>query len=91
MTTTKDLEIGSRGGRPSRVATLPLGSVRLTLRPPQAEPRWRNETPLTVTVVRVWEAHPPAGAEPLEWILGTDFSDESGDAVLRYSEWYEWR
>ena len=90
-TATKEVEIGSRGGRPARVATLSLGSVRLTIRPPQAEPRWRNEAPLTVTVVRVWEANPPAGAEPLEWILGTDFSDRSAAALVQYCAWYEWR
>jgi len=91
VTTTKELEIGSRGGRPARVAKLSLGSVRLTIRPPQAEPRWRNEAPLTVTVVRVWEADPPAGAEALEWILGTDFSDQSAESLVRSCEWYEWR
>ena len=47
---TKELEIGSRGGRPSRVARLALGSVRVTVRPPKGEPRWRAEAPLTVTV-----------------------------------------
>jgi len=50
VTTTKELEIGSRGGRPSRVARLALGSVRVTVRPPKGEPRWRAEAPLTVTV-----------------------------------------
>lgn len=91
VTATKAVEIASRGGRPGRVATLSLGSVRLTIRPPQAEPRWRNEVPLTVTVVRVWEADPPADAEPLEWFLGTDLTDRSADALLRYGGWYEWR
>lgn len=91
VTATKTVEIASRGGRPGRVAMLSLGSVRLTVRPPQAEPRWRTEAPLTVTVVRVWEADPPAGAEPLEWLLGTDLADQSADALQRYRGWYEWR
>lgn len=91
VTATKTVAIGSRGGRPGRVATLSLGSVRLTVRPPQAEPRWRNEAPLTVTVVRVWEADPPAGVEPLEWFLGTDLPDQSAEGLVRYSGWYEWR
>jgi hypothetical protein len=91
VTTTKEVEIGSRGGRPGRVATLSLGAVRLTVRPPQAEPRWRTEAPLTVTVVRVWEADPPAGVEPLEWFLGTDLADQSAEGLLRYCGWYEWR
>lgn len=88
---TKEVEIGSRGGRPARVAKLSLGSVRLTVRSPQAELRWRNEAPLTITVVRVWEANPPPDVEPLEWILGTDFSDQSAESLLKYCEWYEWR
>jgi hypothetical protein len=91
VTATKEVAVGSRGGRPARVAALSLGSVRLTIRPPHAEPRWRTETPLTLTVVRIWESNPPAGVEPLEWIVGTDFSDQSADGLLRYCEWYEWR
>lgn len=91
VTATKTVEIGSRGGRPGRVARLALGSVRLTIRPPQAEPRWRTEAPLTVTVVRVWEVDPPADVEPLEWLLGTDLADQSADALLAYCGWYEWR
>ena len=90
-TATKTLEIASRGGRPARVATLALGAVRLTVRPPQNESRWRTEVPLAITVVRVWEPNPPSGAEPLEWILGTDFSDASAESLLQYCGWYEWR
>ncbi len=88
---TKELTIGSRGGRPGRTAELSLGSVRLTIRAPQAEPRWRSEAPLVITVVRIWETNAPAGVEPLEWILGTDLADDSPEALLKYCNWYEWR
>ena len=90
-TTTKEVRIGSRGGRPARVATVALGSVRLKVRRPHGEARWRFETPMEVTVVRVWEPDAPAGVEPLEWILGTDFADQSAEALLKYCSWYEWR
>ncbi len=45
VTTTQAVAIASRGRRPGRVATLSLGSVRLTIRPPQNEPRWRTSRP----------------------------------------------
>jgi hypothetical protein len=38
--------------------------------------------PVGVTVVRVWEPHPPAGVEPLEWVLGTDRGGQSADDLL---------
>jgi hypothetical protein len=90
-TTTATILVASRGGRPGRVATVQLGAVRLTVRASRADPLWRHEAPLTLTVVRIWEAEPPPEVEPLEWILGTDLADESPAALLRYQSWYEWR
>jgi hypothetical protein len=86
-----EVAVASRGGRPGRTARVALGSVRLTVRPPHAEPRWRGRPPLAVTVVRVWEVDPPAGVEPLEWVLGTDLAGQTEADLHRYRQWYEWR
>ncbi len=90
-TTTATVEVASRGGRPGRRATVKLGAVRLSIRPTRADPLWRAEPPVTLTVVRIWEEAPPPGAEPLEWVLGTDLEDVSPAALVRYQSWYEWR
>jgi hypothetical protein len=88
---TKTIDILGKGGRPGREAKLSLGAIRVMIRPPKAEPRWRHMTPMMITVVRIWEENPPEGVQPLEWILGTNFRDASPSALLRYCGWYEWR
>jgi hypothetical protein len=90
-TTTGVVEVASRGGRPGRTASVCLGAVRLTVRPPKLDPLWRSSPPLTITVVRIWEPNPPPNVEPLEWILGTDRADQSPEALQQYRVWYEWR
>jgi Transposase DNA-binding/Transposase Tn5 dimerisation domain len=90
-TATGAVAVGGRGGRPGRTAAVCLGAVRLTVGPPKKEPAWRGAAPIAVTVVRIWEPDPPAGVEPLEWVLGTDLADPSPAALARYQGWYEWR
>jgi hypothetical protein len=86
-----EVGVASRGGRPARTAWVRLGSVRLAIRPPHAEVRWRGRGPLVVTVVRIWEPNPPAGVEPLEWVLGTDLAGQTPADLRTYQGWYEWR
>ena len=86
-----EVEVASRGGRPARTAKVQLGAVRVTIAPPHAESRWRGRAPLGVTVVRVWEPDPPAGVEPLEWVLGTDRAGVAAADLQAYRGWYEWR
>ena len=89
--TTATVEVASRGGRPARTAIVSLGAVRLTIRATRADPLWRNEPSITLSVVRIWEENPPPDVEPLEWILGTDLADISAEDLCRYQSWYEWR
>jgi hypothetical protein len=90
-TTTTTVAVASRGGRPARTATVKLGAVRVSIRATRADPLWRAEPPITLSVVRIWEENPPPDVEPLEWILGTDLADDSPEALVRYQSWYEWR
>lgn len=89
--TTATVEVASRGGRPARTATVKLGGVRLAIRATRADPLWRDEPAITLSVIRIWEENPPPDVEPLEWILGTDLADISSEALRRYQSWYEWR
>ncbi|MBX3401355.1 MAG: IS4 family transposase [Gemmataceae bacterium] len=89
--TTATVEVTGRGGRPGRTATVKLGATRLTIRATRADPLWRSEPAIALTVVRIWEENPPPDVEPLEWILGTDLAEASPEALVRYQSWYEWR
>lgn len=80
--------LSARRGVPARTAALQLAWTGLTVRPPADV---RGETALPAWVVRVWEADPPAGVEPLEWVLLTTVPVTSvADAWARVG-WYERR
>jgi len=67
------LELRARPGQAQRTARLSLSASRVCLRAPQRPGSAAGQlAPLPCTVVRVWEAEPPAGVEPLEWILLCD-------------------
>ena len=54
-TTTKVVEVASRGGRPARQATVQIGSCPVVLQPPQPDGLRRGLRPLPITLIRVWE------------------------------------
>lgn len=51
--------------------TLCIAAGQITLQPAHNEPQQRHFEPIPCWGVRVWEASPAAGSEPLEWILCT--------------------
>jgi hypothetical protein len=67
------LELRGRDGQTARTAQLSVSATRVSLRSPWRPGHGRGtQAPITCTVVRVWEAAPPAGVEPLEWMLLCD-------------------
>jgi len=69
---TWDLDLDARPGRTRRTARLSAAAYRTALRPPHVRGGEHPAEPVPVTVVRVWEAAPPAGVAPLEWLLLTN-------------------
>jgi hypothetical protein len=70
---TLTLEVPRRGAQPARVTTLTARFGRVSLRPPrhcQAE----HLPTVEVFAVQVLEEHPPAGIEPIEWLLLTTWA-----------------
>jgi len=68
-----ELELRSRPGQPQRTARLSVSAARVWLRSPQRPGHKAGYfPPLECTAVRVWEAQPPEGVEPLEWVLLCD-------------------
>ena len=78
---------GRRQPRESREAVVVVRAARVTLRPP-----WRPKEKLpavSVNVVLVSEVNPPAGDEPVEWLLLTSLPvgtvEEARQVVQNYS------
>jgi Transposase DNA-binding len=76
--------------RGQRQATLSIGAHSIVLKRPTTQSKTLPAS-LTLNVVRVWEADPPAGEAPIEWLLITDEPIDSTEAVLRIVERYRAR
>jgi len=87
-----ELELRARPGQAARTAQLSVSAVKVWLRSPQ-RPGHRAGyfPPLGCTAVRVWEANPPAGVEPLEWILLCDVEVESFAQAQECAQQYSTR
>ena len=75
-----------RQNRETRRATVEVRAARVTLRPPPRPDR--KLPPVTVNVVLVREASPPAGEVPVEWILVTTLPIDTLDQVRTIVEYY---
>jgi hypothetical protein len=65
--------------RDARVAEVEIRATTVTLRPP---PRFDRKLPeVTVHVVLVEEANPPAGCEPIQWLLITTMPIDTAEQV----------
>src|SRR5438874_626583 len=90
-----DLEVPARNARPgqparpARQARMRLAFGTAALQPPQHGGVGRR--PITVWVVRVWEAEPPAGEEPLEWVLLTSVPVRTVAEAHERVAWYRCR
>jgi transposase-like protein/DDE family transposase len=76
--------------RRQRTAKLAVGAMRITLKRPQPQPGALPSS-LTLQVVRVWEPDPPAGEEPIQWLLYTTDPIDSADHLLRVVDRYRAR
>src|SRR5205085_325200 len=84
-----ELELRSRPGQAARRAQLRVSITPLILRAPQAAGQGPGTRPPIVCVaVRVWEPHPAAGVEPLEWILLTDLEVTNFEQACEIAQMY---
>lgn len=75
-----------RQARAEREAEMEVRAARVELRPP-----WRHDRRLpavTVNVVRVLEVAPPAGEEPVEWLLVTTLPVDTIENVRNIIQYY---
>jgi hypothetical protein len=80
--------------RPARFATLSVAGATVQLKRPRVPRKHaRMEAPasLTINVVRVWEAAPPEGEEPVEWYLYTTEPIATAEQLLAVVDYYRAR
>jgi hypothetical protein len=75
-----------RQARTSRKAVMEVRAAQVTLRPPKRPDRCLPE--VTVNVVLAREIDPPAGEEPVEWILLTPLPIDSVEDVRKVLQYY---
>lgn len=86
-----ELTIPTKAGHAGRTARLSAAAIRAALRPPHVKKGHYRDEPVPVNAVRVWEADPPAGAEPLEWVLLTSEPTDTPDHLRTIADWYACR
>ena len=87
----RSLRVLASPGRSARRTTVKIAFAPVRLAPPGERHGDYVARPLDIWLVRVWEPVPPAGEEPLEWILLTNVPVEcEADAQQRIA-WYEQR
>ncbi|MFH1109142.1 MAG: IS4 family transposase, partial [Planctomycetota bacterium] len=70
---------------------LSVAAGPVKLQPSRSEPEYKGRAPVACQVVRVWEEHPPAGTEPLEWLLCTSLRCATAEELLFVAEGYSFR
>lgn len=89
---TFTLAVRERPRRPAHTAKLALAACPVQLCAPQRPGGSRGKLPpVSCSVVRVWEVDPPAGSEPLEWLLLSDQSITSVEQALEVALQYSTR
>jgi hypothetical protein len=77
-------------GRPEREAFVHISWSPVAIQPP-ADGTALYDVPVKVSLIRVWESEPPEGVEPLEWILVTSVTVNTGEDAWQCVTWYKWR
>src|SRR5215510_3484375 len=87
---TLTVHVPGQAERPARQATLALRFCTVTLCPPRHR-RTEKLPPVPVWAVHVVEEHPPAGLEPLEWLLLTTCAVHTVANAQERVAWYACR
>jgi hypothetical protein len=87
----RTVAVAARPGKPARIATVSVSWAPLTIIPPRQKRGEERGVPLQVWVVCVQEVDPPAGADPLEWILLTNAPVENFEDACERIDWYSTR
>lgn len=85
----RELELPATPKRQARTARLEVRCQRVRLKAPYRQHTQLPEVEVNVVLVR--ELDPPAGVEPIEWLLVTSLPIDTPEQVLRAVEYYTGR
>ena len=86
------MTVSANTKQPARTARVRVAAGAVTVRPPRQRRGGHGDAPVATWVVHVREVgEPPAGAEPLEWVLPTDVPAASFAAARERVDWYACR
>jgi hypothetical protein len=88
---TREVQVSAGEERKARTAVAHVAFAPLRIIPPKQKRGNHGDQPLRLWVVREWEPDPPAGEEPLEWVLLTNEPVENFADACRVLQWYECR
>jgi len=80
-----------KGRKARKQAEFSVRGGAILLLPPHAKHGLHGDDPLPIYVVYVREVNPPAGEEPIEWMLLTNEPVVTFDDAWRVISWYEQR
>jgi hypothetical protein len=86
---TTTLDVPGTQKQPSRIARVELRATPLTITPDRKKHPHRE--PVTWTLIEVREIAPPAGVEPLRWLLWTTEAAENLEQILEVLRLYKLR
>jgi hypothetical protein len=84
---SRQLRISRRRGQPARTAVVQVQWASVTIQAPSAGCK-KSWPPLTLQALWVREFHPPAGVEPIEWMLLTDLPITTAEQAWEKVRWY---
>jgi hypothetical protein len=87
----RDITVPATATRPARPARVGVAWARVVIQAPRQPRGDERGVPLETWVVRVAERDPPAGVEPVEWILVTNVPVEAEADAWRTVDWYTLR
>ncbi|MFO0949894.1 MAG: hypothetical protein U0835_01825 [Isosphaeraceae bacterium] len=75
-------------GRAARRARVTIAGAAVAVVPPKQPRGEHGDAQIPVYVVAVREVDPPAGVDPLEWVLLTDLPADDLEGADRAARWY---
>ena len=88
---TVQLEIGRRGNRKARTASLSIRYKTLEIQPPQNRRKSEGLQPIFLQVIFVEEIAHPSGEKPINWLLLTTLPVNNFEEAVKYLQWYTYR
>ncbi len=89
--TRTTVQVPARGNQPARTAVVRMAAAPILLQAPKQARGQHGQEPLALWVVYVGEIDPPAGREPVEWVLLSNVAVHSVADLLERVRWYETR